>query len=76
MGRSESALLDDQMIARMKPALLELRQALEYARQSDADHWQFAMEIQHLQSHGLTHNDLRLLTSTGLVEHARETTPT
>ncbi len=74
MGRRDLPMLDNQTLTRVKPVLLELRQALEYARQTKQDHWQFAVEMGQLKSHGVSTGDLRLLSSAGLVEYANETT--
>ncbi|MGI9519350.1 MAG: hypothetical protein ACR2NP_20025 [Pirellulaceae bacterium] len=72
MGRRDLPLLDHETLARVKPALLELRQALEYARQTNVDHWQFAVTMERLSEQGVSESDLRMLSSTGLIEFADE----
>ena len=72
MARRDLPLLDQQTLNRVKPALLELRKALEFARQTDEDHWQFALTIEHLARQGLSFNDLRMLSTNGIIESADE----
>jgi hypothetical protein len=60
---------------RMRRALAALAEAHEYARDLDADPWDFAVEIASLQRQKLSNSDLRWLTVRGLVEHAIEVTP-
>ena len=48
--------------------------AHRYAVDTDSDIWDFAVEISHLRSLGLTDTDLRWLVRKGYVEHAREVT--
>lgn len=55
-------------------ALEILLQAYEYAIDSGADRWQFAVEFSELLTNGLTRLDLRWLLCRRLIEHARETT--
>ncbi len=51
-----------------------LLEAVEYADQTCADYWDFAVEFESLVSVGLKLNDFRWLVRTHLVEHQRETT--
>jgi hypothetical protein len=58
----------------IRSALVLLADARDYAREMDADVWQFAVEIDDLAALGLTRSDLRWLVLMGYVEHAREIT--
>jgi hypothetical protein len=58
----------------IQSALALLADARDYAREMDADIWQFAVEIDDLAALGLTKSDLRWLALMGYVEHAREVT--
>lgn len=51
-----------------------LLRAYCYAVDTGSDIWDFAVEIAHLHSLGLTDSDLRWLARKGYVEHAREVT--
>ncbi|MEM7785375.1 MAG: hypothetical protein AAF939_03815 [Planctomycetota bacterium] len=57
---------------RLQPALILLRDAHHYAMRTGKDVWQFATELEELQSQGLTTTDLRWLISTGIVLHGIE----
>ena len=54
--------------------LAVLFRAHRYAVDTGSDIWDFAVEIAHLRSLGLTDSDLRWLARKGYVEHAREVT--
>lgn len=59
---------------RIEPALVHLTEAIDYAEQSNSDHWEFAVELESLLALGLNLNDFRWLVRNGLVEHKREVT--
>jgi hypothetical protein len=59
---------------RFRPALDLLVTAFDYAEDSRADRWQFAVGLTELQASGATLADVRWLILRGLAEHARETT--
>jgi hypothetical protein len=59
---------------RFRPALELLVTAYNYAEDSRADRWQFAIGLTELQTHGATLADIRWLILRGFAEHARETT--
>jgi hypothetical protein len=58
----------------IQSALDLLADARAYAREMDADIWQFAVEFDDLIALGLARSDLRWLALMGYVEHAREIT--
>ncbi len=57
-----------------KPPLLQLLTAADYAADSHADRWQFAIELSDLLSAGAKLIDIRWLVLRGFAEHAKETT--
>src|SRR5262245_19890734 len=59
---------------RFQPGLALLLTAFDYAQDSQADSWQFAMEFADIVSSGATLADIRWLIHRGFAEHARETT--
>ncbi|QDT98559.1 hypothetical protein [Gimesia aquarii] len=59
---------------RIYPAILLLLEAFQYSEQTDADCWEFAVELDDLTGLALTRNDFRWLVKQGLVEHRREVT--
>jgi hypothetical protein len=59
---------------RFRPALDTLVTAFNYAEDSHADPWQFAIGLPELYASGATLADLRWLILRGFAEHARETT--
>lgn len=61
-------------LRRLQPALRQLLDAREYSRDVGADVWDFAVEIQSLQSASCTTADLRWLICKGFVEAAAEST--
>ena len=60
--------------ARIRPALVALYEAFEYADQTSGDVWEFAVEMDQLAAQGLTRNDFRWLVRKGWAEHQREVT--
>jgi hypothetical protein len=60
--------------SKLKPALVALLEAFDYAEDTGSDRWEFAVAIRHLQRLGLSETDLRWLVRKGYVEHAREVT--
>lgn len=58
----------------MRAALIQLLKARDYTRDMQCDPWEFAIEIDHLISLGITTSDLRWLVKKGYVEHACEVT--
>lgn len=60
--------------SRICPAILLLLEAFQYAEQTSADYWEFAVELEYLAGLNLTHNDFRWLVKQALVEHRREVT--
>ena len=58
----------------IQAALALLAKAQAYARDVDADPWEFAVEMERLLDLGVTTSDLRWLTSKGYLQHAREVT--
>jgi hypothetical protein len=60
--------------AKFQPALVLLLEAAQFAAQTRSNRFEFAVELDELQSAGMTKNDVRLLVRTGLVDHAREAT--
>ena len=63
-------LLSDQF----RSALAILLAAFDYAQDSRADRWQFAVELPDLLARGATLPDLRWLLLRDFAEHAKETT--
>ncbi len=59
---------------KVKPALVALLEACDYAEDTESDRWDFAIGIGHLRELGLTPTDLRWLARKRYVEHAREVT--
>ncbi len=59
---------------RIQPGLVQLAEAHDYARDVQADVWQYAVEIDSLRRLGLTPEDLRWLIDRGYVEHGCEIT--
>jgi hypothetical protein len=59
---------------RVRPAILLLLQAHDYAEQLRRDAWDFAVEIQTFKEQGLTCNELRWMLFRGLVKHGVEIT--
>jgi hypothetical protein len=55
-------------------AVVQLAEAHDYARDAQADPWQFAVEVESLVALGATVDDLNRLVHGGFVEHAREVT--
>ena len=74
MGRENGNGSCEELPPKLQRAMGVLLEASDYARRTTRDPWEFAVEIQQLQSMGLSANDLRFLVRKGLVEHARETT--
>lgn len=60
---------------RIAPALNLLLDSFRYARAIESNVWEFAVEIDRLQSGGATNSDLRYMISVGYAEHAAEVTP-
>jgi hypothetical protein len=60
--------------AKLVRAISVLHEAFDYAHDVDADHWDFAVEIDELRRAGLMRCDLRWLICQGLLAHAREKT--
>lgn len=65
---------DEEIPSQVKLSFPLLLQAHDYAESLNEDHWEFAVEVQHLCVAGLTVNDLRWLACSGYVEHREETT--
>jgi len=59
----------------LSAGLTLLLQAHDYAQRLRRDPWEFALELRHLSSAGLSPNHLRWLLCAGYVEHAVERTP-
>jgi hypothetical protein len=57
---------------RVQAALADLRDGYEFALSLGRDVWDFAVEIEDLQAHGLRANELRWLIFKGWVVHAHE----
>ncbi len=57
-----------------RSALSVLLAAFDYAADSRADRWQFAIDLSDLFARGATLSDIRWLIHRGLAEHAKETT--
>ncbi|MCA9054457.1 MAG: hypothetical protein KDA75_11510 [Planctomycetaceae bacterium] len=55
--------------------LVLLAQGYRYARDTNVDPWQFAVELENLLGCGVTINDLRWLMTKGFVSHQLEVTP-
>jgi hypothetical protein len=70
LGRSAA----EGLPAKVRAALALLAEAYDYSQDTDSDAWEFAVEIDTLETEGLTPNDLRWLVYRDYVEHARETT--
>jgi hypothetical protein len=66
--------LADLITDRLQPALAALLTAFDYAADSGADRWEFAVEMTELIAIGAKLPDLRWLIRRGLAEHAKETT--
>ena len=58
--------------ASMRPGMLELVVAHEYAQDVRTDPWQFAVEVTHLTAMGLTAEDIRWLVARRYIAVARE----
>lgn len=59
---------------RFRQGLTVLLEATEFAKQTNRNVWEFAVELDLLSGLGLSLNDFRLLVRKGLVEHQREVT--
>ena len=59
---------------KIRPAVILLLEAFQYAEQTGADCWEFAVELDDLTALNLTRNDFRWLVRRGLVAHQREVT--
>jgi len=59
---------------KIRAALALLAEAYDYARDTQCDAWDYAVEIGTLETVGLLPNDFRWLLRKGYVQHARETT--
>lgn len=70
----DHALNKLEVPTKISPAILLLLEAFQYAEQTSADFWEFAVELEFLGALGLTYNDFRWLVKKGLVEHRREVT--
>jgi hypothetical protein len=55
-------------------AVVQLAEAHDYARDVQAEPWQFAVEIESLVAVGAAWDDLHWLVQSGFAKHARETT--
>lgn len=64
----------NKLPARVRPAVLLLMEAFQYANQANTDSWEFAVELDDLTALGLIRNDYRWLVRHGLIEHRREVT--
>jgi hypothetical protein len=65
---------DQERSQRIWAALRELHEGAQLAQNLGRELWDFAVEIDQLQRHGLRANDLRWLIFKGLVCHGHETT--
>jgi hypothetical protein len=74
MSRNEHTQPIRDLPDRIRPALIPLLEAIEYAEQTSGNPWEFAVEIERLTALALTFNDFRWLVRAGLVEHQREVT--
>lgn len=71
----EQPILNKQEVPpKIRPAILLLFEAFQYAEQTNAEYWEFAVELDYLAALDLTRNDYRWLVKRGLVEHRREVT--
>ncbi len=72
-SRSVGPGIDEtQLPSRIKAALVTLLESHEYARDLNADVWDFAVEIARFQSLNLANSDLRWIVARGFVDHAVE----
>ena len=58
----------------IQAAIVRLAEAYDYARDTQCDLWDFAVEIDALMAIGLSLDDLRWLVTSGYVRHGREVT--
>ena len=65
---------DHSIPQRARRSLELLRDAFEYARQSNCDLWEFAIELEQIKQPGISISDLRWLARMDLVQHAVEVT--
>ena len=56
----------------MQAAIVRLAEAYDYARDTQCDVWDFAVEIDTLLGMGLSYDDLCWLVTRGYVQHGRE----
>jgi hypothetical protein len=68
----ESALR--QISPQIQAAVVQLSEAHDYARQTQSDLWEFAIEIGALGALGLSRDELRWLVASGCAECAQEIT--
>jgi hypothetical protein len=66
--------LADLITERLQPALAALLTAFDYAADSGADRWEFAVEMTELLASGAALADLRWLILRNFAEHSKETT--
>lgn len=71
---SNSNCVHDRVCSKLKPAIIVLMEATDYADDTASDRWMFAVSIRRFQELGLSETDLRWLVRKGYVEHAREIT--
>lgn len=68
-----TSLISPYESPRLMAGLVLLQRAYCYAKNVDADRWEFGVEIEQLNRLGLTKTDLRWLVAKGVVDHQRET---
>ncbi len=74
MGDEFSKIFSETIPPRVRPFLVLLRHAYFYAKQSNTDVWEFALELEQVKNTQISISDLRWLVRTGLVDHAMEIT--
>jgi hypothetical protein len=61
-------------VEKFRRAFVSLLEGAAYARHTNGNSWEYAVEISRLRQYGLCENDLRFLVRLHLVDHATETT--
>ena len=64
----------DRKVGKFHPALIALLEAVECAKDTNCDCWEFAIAIKRFEKLGLSRTDLRWLARKGYVEYAQEIT--
>lgn len=74
MGGEFKNVFGECIPQRIKPFMVLLRNAFFYAKQSNSDVWEFALEFNQVRDEQVSVSDLRWLVRSGVIDHAQEVT--